>query len=138
MEHPLRCTDLVDHEVVSKIEEDDEEVEEPVSLCHEQLSVIEPLLENVSFWVEGVILSTVACFGLLGNLLTCLVILSLDRDRSSFNTILMFLIGADTFFLIFMVIDSAYISALKSSEPSWYKVSLIIETNVNSLQLVHR
>ena len=91
-------------------------------VCHEHLSEIMPVLETIRFWVEGVALSAIASFGLVGNLMSIGVICTLEKTRSPFNTILMALVTCDTFQLVFMIIDSAYISALKTREPEWYKV----------------
>ena len=56
--------------------------------CHELHEEIYPLLDSLIFWVEGVCLSVVAGIGLLGNLLTVVVILNFDQNtRSPFNQI---------------------------------------------------
>lgn len=47
--------------------------------CHEKLDQIQSILDKVSFWIEGVALTTVAIIGLLGNLLTVIVLPRLDR-----------------------------------------------------------
>ena len=36
--------------------------------CHEKYEVIIPILDSVHFWIEGVTLTTIALFGLLGNM----------------------------------------------------------------------
>lgn len=116
--------------------------EEVVHACHEPFKTIFPVLDSAHFWIEGVALSTVACVGLLGNLITVIVIFNFDRcvinggagphsnnscsssgavGRSPFNTILMSLVAFDSFFLVFSIIDSAYFTSFRMPEPLWYK-----------------
>ena len=49
--------------------------------CHEKWDLILPVLDSVSFWIEGVSLTIVAFVGLLGNLLTVIVLPKLDRGQ---------------------------------------------------------
>ena len=96
--------------------------------CHEKYEIIIPILDSVNFWIEGVTLTTIALFGLLGNLLTVVVILKLDRapphnptgsGRSPFNTILITLVAFDSFFLIFSLFDSGLLASFHMPEPYW-------------------
>ena len=96
--------------------------------CHEKYEVIIPILDSVHFWIEGVTLTTIALFGLLGNLLTVVVILNFDRapphnptggGRSPFNTILITLVAFDSFFLIFSLFDSGLLASFHMPEPYW-------------------
>ena len=98
--------------------------------CHEKYEVIIPVLDSVNFWIEGVTLTTIAIFGLLGNLLTVVVILNFDRapgphnpigggGRSPFNTILITLVAFDSFFLIFSLFDSGLLASFHMPEPHW-------------------
>ena len=47
--------------------------------CHEKFDDIDKLLNSVRFWIEGVSLTIIAIFGLLGNLLTIVVFRNYDR-----------------------------------------------------------
>ena len=47
--------------------------------CHEKFDDIDKLLNSVRFWIEGVSLTIIAVFGLLGNLLTIVVFRNYDR-----------------------------------------------------------
>ena len=51
-----------------------------IDICHEHFDDIYPILNRVRFWVEGVCLVVVASIGLLGNLLTVLVIANLENS----------------------------------------------------------
>ena len=97
-------------------------------VCHEKYEIIIPIIDSVHFWIEGVTLTTIALFGLLGNLLTVIVILKLDRapphnpaggGRSPFNTILITLVAFDSFFLIFSLFDSGLLASFHMPEPYW-------------------
>ena len=46
---------------------------------HEKFDLINPVLDSVSFWIEGVSLTIVAIVGLLGNLLTVIVLPKLGK-----------------------------------------------------------
>jgi hypothetical protein len=49
-------------------------------ICHEKFDDINPILNSVRFWIEGVCLVVVASIGLLGNFLTVLVIANLENS----------------------------------------------------------
>ena len=96
--------------------------------CHEKFDVILPIIDSVRFWIEGVSLTIIAIFGLLGNLLTVVVFRNYDKgsngngsnaSRSPFNTILTTLVTFDSFFLIFSLFDSAYLTLFHLPEPLW-------------------
>jgi hypothetical protein len=100
--------------------------------CHEKFDTFLPILDSLHFWIEGVTLTAVASIGLLGNLLTVIVIFHFDRGanngpnashggggRSPFNTILTSLVAFDSFFLMFSLMDSAYIASFHMPEPYW-------------------
>ena len=94
-----------------------------------------PIIDSIRFWIEGVSLTVIAIFGLMGNLLTIVVFRNYDRTsnsgsnypppqsggRSPFNTILTTLVTFDSFFLGFSLFDSAYSTLFHLPEPIWYK-----------------
>ena len=42
--------------------------------CYELHSSYDPLLQSVTFWLEGVLLAVIGAFGLLGNVITLYVL----------------------------------------------------------------
>ncbi len=97
--------------------------------CHEKHDFILPLLDSAQFWIEGISLTLIATIGLLGNLLTIVVLLWIERgpdlitpnarNQSSFNAILICLVTFDTFFLIFSLMDSGFVLFNQETEPDW-------------------
>ncbi len=74
-------------------------------------------------------LTTVAIIGLLGNLLTGIVLTTLDRGHpnistagngdTSFNIVLIFLGAFDSFYLFFSIFDDSYLRSFQMAEPYW-------------------
>ena len=71
-----------------------------------------------------------AIVGLLGNLLTVIVLPRLDRGRpdisragngkiTSFNFALIFLVAFDSFYLVFSIFDGLYLRSFNMAEPYW-------------------
>lgn len=63
------------------------------------------IIEQVNFWVEGVGLSAVATFGIIGNLLAS-VILSRHELRNSFNLLLIGLAFFDTCYILGSLLET--------------------------------
>ena len=55
-----------------------------------------------------------------GNVLSLLVLTTSDK-KSSFNSHLVLLAIADAFFLIFYLLDLAYMDGFGNAQPAWYK-----------------
>ena len=99
--------------------------------CHRKFDVILPIIDSIRFWIEGISLTIIAIFGLMGNLLTVVVFRNYDRSgsgngnnhlssgRSPFNTILTTLVTFDSFFLVFSLFDSGYATLFHLPEPTW-------------------
>ena len=70
-----------------------------------------------------------AIIGLLGNLLTVIVLPRLDRKHpnisragngdTSFNIVLIFLVAFDSFYLVFSIFDGLYLRSFNMAEPYW-------------------
>jgi hypothetical protein len=56
--------------------------------CHEPFDEFEPLMDIAQFWLEGVAILVVGTFGLMGNLMTLLVLRRIDSNVM-FNKLLM-------------------------------------------------
>ena len=54
-----------------------------------------------------------------GNVISLLVLTTVDKRRNSFNSLLVILAIADSVFLVFYVFDSSYVNALQNDEPEW-------------------
>ena len=106
-----------------------------IDFCFEPEQEIDPLLDRFRFWIEGVVLSTVGTGGLIGNLMTSVMLLVLKKKRggvggrsrgqgdpSSFNVIVVSLMTVDSVLIMFMLLDSGYIRGFDAYEPVWYKV----------------
>jgi len=63
------------------------------------------LLDRVSFWIEGVLLVAVACFGVVGNAVAS-VIVSRREMRNSFNLLLVSMAVFDSTYLAGSVLES--------------------------------
>lgn len=94
--------------------------ESPPFDCYEKVERWEPILYGLRFWIEGVALSLVGIIGLAGNVLSLLVLTTSDR-KSSFNSHLVLLAVADSFFLLVYLLDVSYIDAFGHRLPEWYK-----------------
>ena len=106
-----------------------------IDFCFEPEQEIDPLLDRFRFWIEGVVLSTVGTGGLIGNLMTSVMLLVVLKKRggvggasrgqgdpSSFNMIVVSLMTVDSVLIMFMLLDSGYIRGFDAYEPVWYKV----------------
>ncbi|CAB4068181.1 unnamed protein product [Lepeophtheirus salmonis] len=56
-------------------------------ICYERIKDIDSYLEIISFWIEGVLLVSTGVIGLIGNILSLLVIFQ-DMKRTPFNSYL--------------------------------------------------
>ncbi len=71
--------------------------------------------------MKGVALTTVGAFGLIGNILT-IVVLS-GANRGSFNHLLVALAAVDSFVIAYNVMEKAFVETFCSSEPLWYRAA---------------
>jgi len=65
-----------------------------------------------SFWFEGILLTSVGIFGIIGNVFTMLI-LSCDEMRNSFNDLLTFLSLFDMMFITITIMDYSLIREFK-------------------------
>ena len=59
-----------------------------------------------------------------GNVISLLVLTTVDKRRNSFNSLLVILAIADSVFLVFYVFDSSYVNALQNDEPEWWGIEV--------------
>ncbi|TRY73705.1 hypothetical protein TCAL_00917, partial [Tigriopus californicus] len=74
----------------------------------------EPKIDKCSFWMEGVLISITGSFGLVGNLIS-MVILSKPNMYNSFNQLLITLSAMDSIFIILAIVDYSFVRAFKWS-----------------------
>lgn len=60
---------------------------------------------QIHFWVEGVMLSTIGAFGVLGNMVTFYVLSNIQSRYNIFNKLLMQLVTGDSISLMVMFVD---------------------------------
>merc|ERR1712079_189878 len=74
---------------------------------------------RAKFWIEGVILIIVGILGLLGNVLTLVVLSSKRSKRTTFNQLLIVLSICDSLLIVFFILVSTSTTVM-SSEPHWF------------------
>jgi hypothetical protein len=52
---------------------------EDLSFCYNNSSTIDPVYEKIVYWLEGVVLTSVACPGIMGNIMTIAVLVKLGK-----------------------------------------------------------
>ena len=73
------------------------------------------------YWVEGIVLSTVGCIGIFGNLLSLHIMRKDSLRKTTFDELLTHLLILDTMLVFFFLVDSTT-TIVFGSMPNWYKI----------------
>ena len=90
--------------------------------CHESTLEYNGFLDSTKFWLEGVGICVVGCFGIFGNVLTIVVLGRMQTNRQ-FNKLLMCLALVDSLLIVVSVIETAVIGTFMNTLPMWYKLA---------------
>ena len=77
----------------------------PGSFTSMNCGIADPINSQIHFWVEGIMLSTISAFGVLGNIVTFFVLSNIQSRYNIFNKLLMQLVTGDSISLMVMFVD---------------------------------
>ncbi len=78
-----------------------------------------PVVESAQFWIKGVALVILGSFGLVGNIMTILVLWRIDSNRN-FNKLLIMLSTVDSLLIIYFILEKAVAETFSGGiEPFW-------------------
>ena len=101
---------------------DDTNVNETLTpdTCYELQSEYEDTILATQYWVKGVSLVILGSFGLIGNIVTILVLWRIDSNRN-FNKLLIMLSTTDSLLIIYFILEKAIAETFsQGEEPFWY------------------
>lgn len=90
--------------------------------CYESHQDYQHFLDLSSFWLQGVTMTVIGVFGLIGNITTLYVLPQIKSNRS-FHKMLFCLIIIDSTVIVFFVGDVSIIGQFLSPEPYIYRVA---------------
>ncbi|TRY76614.1 hypothetical protein TCAL_13459 [Tigriopus californicus] len=89
--------------------------------CHEDKAVYGHWVAQSTFWVEGVAVTVVGTFGLIGNILTMLIFRQIKINKN-FNNLLIILSFCDFLLILDVMGEMSIIGVFMGKEPMWFKV----------------
>ncbi|XP_040579060.1 G-protein coupled receptor daf-37 isoform X1 [Lepeophtheirus salmonis] len=102
------------------------EAQDKEYLCHETHEVSSFYLKFSTFWLEGVCILIVGGFGLIGNIMTLVVLGRIDSN-TTYNKLLMTLAIVDFLLIFYYFLDygviGTFIRSQKKPEPLWYRLA---------------
>ncbi|TRY75012.1 hypothetical protein TCAL_12119, partial [Tigriopus californicus] len=108
--------------IIDCINQKQHEMEARHFQCYESLVDYGPIRAKVKFWLEGIGILCVGIFGLIANILTCIILKDM-KSNSSFNKLLMSLSIVDCLLIVDMIVEKSVIGAFLGEEPLWYKLT---------------
>lgn len=89
--------------------------------CHEDKATYGHWVARSTFWVEGVAVTVVGTFGLIGNVLTMLIFRQIKTNKN-FNNLLIILSFWDFLLILDVMGEMSIIGVFMGKEPMWFKV----------------
>ena len=88
--------------------------------CHESRAEYSAMVKSFTFWIEGVGVCLTGGFGLIGNIITIIVLRRITHNKS-FNNLLIGLSVSDILLIIVQVLEIPVIKVFLEYEPLWYR-----------------